>query len=181
MIYERFHILNCGFEIKWAIWSSQLWTQFKQLRKEAWKSQDFKGVQLLLFSFIFLSMKLGFLQKNLCRATFAAFISNPSSNPLKSWLFQASICNCLNCIHNCDDHSSLDYVRNVREWLASPCGTKFSKPKVCYYRSWGRKLDLTWRKPLSHTLSSTRQLFLKHDISSYWVNLGSKHWSNIVV
>ena len=25
-------------------WSSQLWTQFKQLRKEAWKSQDFNGV-----------------------------------------------------------------------------------------------------------------------------------------
>ena len=28
--------------------------------------------------------------------------------PLKSWLFQASIRNCLNCVHNCDDHSSLD-------------------------------------------------------------------------
>ena len=25
-------------------WSSQLWTQFKQLRLEAWKSQDFNGV-----------------------------------------------------------------------------------------------------------------------------------------
>jgi len=23
---------------------------------------------------------------------------------LKSWLFQASIRNCLNCVHNCDDH-----------------------------------------------------------------------------
>ena len=27
--------------------------------------------------------------------------------PLKSWLFQASLRNCLNCVHNCDD-SSLD-------------------------------------------------------------------------
>ena len=26
------------------LWSSQLWTQFKQLRLEAWKSQDFNGV-----------------------------------------------------------------------------------------------------------------------------------------
>ena len=26
------------------LWSSQWWTQFKQLRKEAWKSQDFNGV-----------------------------------------------------------------------------------------------------------------------------------------
>ena len=25
-------------------WSSQFWTQFKQLRTEAWKSQDFNGV-----------------------------------------------------------------------------------------------------------------------------------------
>ena len=25
------------------LWSSQLWTQFKQLRIEAWKSQDFNG------------------------------------------------------------------------------------------------------------------------------------------
>ena len=26
------------------LWSSQLWTQLKQLRIEAWKSQDFNGV-----------------------------------------------------------------------------------------------------------------------------------------
>ena len=26
------------------LWSSQLWTQFKQLRIEAWESQDFNGV-----------------------------------------------------------------------------------------------------------------------------------------
>ena len=30
------------------------------------------------------------------------------SNPIKSWLFQASIRNCLNCVHNCEDHSSLE-------------------------------------------------------------------------
>ena len=29
--------------------------------------------------------------------------------PLKSWLFQVSIHNCLNCVHNCDDHSLLDF------------------------------------------------------------------------
>ena len=26
-------------------------------------------------------------------------------------MFQASIRNCLNCVHNCDDHSSLEYVQ----------------------------------------------------------------------
>ena len=40
VIYEMFHILNCGFLKSSKLWSSQLWTQFKQLRKEAWKSQD---------------------------------------------------------------------------------------------------------------------------------------------
>ena len=28
-------------------------------------------------------------------------------NILKSWLSQASVCNSLNCVHNCDDHSLL--------------------------------------------------------------------------
>ena len=28
--------------------------------------------------------------------------------PLKPWLFQACIRNCVNCVHNCDDHSLLD-------------------------------------------------------------------------
>ena len=37
MIYEIHHILNCGCEIT-------AWTQFLQLRMEAWKIQDFNGV-----------------------------------------------------------------------------------------------------------------------------------------
>ena len=31
------------------------------------------------------------------------------SNPVKSWLFQPSIRNCLNCVHNCGDHGLLDF------------------------------------------------------------------------
>ena len=53
------------------LWSSQLWAQFLQLRREAWKIQDFNRVWTLL----------------------------------KSWLFQASLRNCKNCAHNCEDHS----------------------------------------------------------------------------
>ena len=34
--------------------------------------------------------------------------------PLKSWLFQASIRNCLNCVHKCDDHSLLDFKSAVQ-------------------------------------------------------------------
>ena len=45
MIYEMDHNL---YELRiWnqvKLWSSQLWTQFLQLREEAWKFQDFNGV-----------------------------------------------------------------------------------------------------------------------------------------
>ena len=34
--------------------------------------------------------------------------------PLKSWLFQASIRNCLNCVRNCEDHSLLDFKSAVQ-------------------------------------------------------------------
>ena len=37
------------------------------------------------------------------------FESRTLAEKLKSWLFQASIRNCLNCVHNCDDHSLLDF------------------------------------------------------------------------
>ena len=30
---------------------------------------------------------------------------------LSMYMFQASIRNCLNCVHNCDDHSSLEYIQ----------------------------------------------------------------------
>ena len=40
--------MNCGYEIKWSYDPrSYLWTQFLQLRKEAWKIQDFNGVWTL--------------------------------------------------------------------------------------------------------------------------------------
>ena len=67
------------------LWSSQLWTQFKQLRIAAWKTQDFNGV-------------------------WTPWKGSRVQTPLKSWLFQASIRNCLNCVHNCDDHSLLEFT-----------------------------------------------------------------------
>ena len=148
------------------VWSSQLWTQFKQLRTEAWKSQDFNGVwtcdlailvrrshQLSYeatdvgsWSFVssnepvkseceviyemFHILNCGFwnqvnydhrsyernLQMTSKIASWFSWLERRTGNarsrvqsPLKSWLFQASIRNCLNCVHNCDDHSSLDF------------------------------------------------------------------------
>ena len=34
--------------------------------------------------------------------------------PLKSWLFEASVRNCLNCVQNCDDHGLLDFKSAVQ-------------------------------------------------------------------
>ena len=34
--------------------------------------------------------------------------------PLKSWLFQASLRSCLNCVHNCDDHGLPDFKSTVQ-------------------------------------------------------------------
>ena len=44
MIYQMDHICELRIWNQVKLWSSQLWTQFLQLRREAWKIQDFNGV-----------------------------------------------------------------------------------------------------------------------------------------
>ena len=114
------------------LWSSPWWMQFKQLHIEAWKSQDFNGVwtrdltipvrrsnQLSYeandvgsWSFVYSNEPV----KNGCEVIYMkCFIYwTADLKPLKSWLFQAFIRNCLNCIHNCDDQSSLDFKSTVQ-------------------------------------------------------------------
>ena len=61
------------------------------------------------------------------------------SNPVrKSWLFQASIRSCLNCVRNCDDHSSLEILLS---WIK--CKRPGENSKLCL-QGWRRK----WNKPL---------------------------------
>ena len=67
--------IRCDTYLSSKLWSSQLWTQFKQLRIEAWKSQDFNGVW-----------------------TRDGFKRSRIQSPLKSWPFQASTRNCLNLL-----------------------------------------------------------------------------------
>ena len=45
------------FQVK--LWSSQLWTQFLQLRREAWKFQDFNGVWTTLTNWAMKPLTLG--------------------------------------------------------------------------------------------------------------------------
>ena len=75
------------------LWSSQLWTQFKQSRVEAWKGQDLNGVWT---------------------RDLAIPMRGRKQTPLKSWLFQASTRDCLNCVHNCEDHNLLDFKSAVQ-------------------------------------------------------------------
>ena len=69
------------------LWSSQLWTQFLQLRKEAWKIHNFNDPR---------SYERNFWVMNAISRV---------QTPLKSWIFQASLRNCKNCVHNCEYHS----------------------------------------------------------------------------
>ena len=145
-------------------WSSQLWTQFKQLRIEAWKSQDFNGVwtrdfaipvrrsnqlsyeatnqlsyettshpfftgslQLTNDQLHFTSIPHGLIRTHKWPAPnvsgFIAQLVRAShryrevlgSNPVEVLTFSGfCIRNCLNCVHNCDDHSLLDFKSAVQ-------------------------------------------------------------------
>ena len=58
--------------------------------------------------------------------------------PLKSWLFKASMRNCLNCVHNCDDHSLLDsswHCSFLKHWLQAS-----SSPVSCMWHFQGQLL-----------------------------------------
>ena len=43
-------------------------------------------------------------------------VMNANQTPLKSSIFQASIRNCINCVHNCADHSLFEY-ENYNKYL----------------------------------------------------------------
>ena len=113
------------------LWSSQL----LQLRREAWKIQDFNGVwtrdlaipvrrsnQLSyeatdVGSWSFVVIPHGNIRTHKWPApNVSGFIAQlvrashryrevTGSNPLKFWIFQASLRNYKNCVHSCEDHS----------------------------------------------------------------------------
>ena len=84
------------------LWSSQLWTQFLQLRIEAWKIQDFNGVWTCEWPAPKVSGFIAQLGTGIARSRV--------QTPLKSWIFQASIRNCKNLVSNCENHSLLDFT-----------------------------------------------------------------------
>ena len=96
--------------------------------------------------------------------------------PLKSWLFQASIHNCLNCVHNCDDHSSLDsksavqYMKHfIYHFTANTAGHETGKNDLWYV------LLALFGKRTIHKESATRSVIteLENYLNRPWDNLPS--------
>ena len=99
------------------LWSSQLWTQFKQLRIEAWKSQDFSGVWTCdLLIPVRRSNQLSYVSGFIAQLVTAShrYREVTGSNPVE---VQAFIRNCLNCVHNGDDQSLLELYVFTRKDL----------------------------------------------------------------
>ena len=107
------------------LWSSQLWTQFKQFRIEAWKSQDFNGVwtrdltipvrrsnqlsyeatDVESWSFVSSNEPV----KNRCEVIYEMFYILNCGFEIKWAMIIAVI-----VVYNCDDHSSLDFKSAVQ-------------------------------------------------------------------
>ena len=105
-------------------WSSQLWSQFLQLRKEAWKKiQDFNGAW---------TRDLAIPSHRYREVT--------GSSPVEvlNFFFQASLRNCKNCDHNCEDHSSFEVFFIVTCFLPVILGWRWNKFcfSFCWCTSW---------------------------------------------
>ena len=96
----RLQVDPCKNILKMTKWSSQ-WTQFMQLRKEAWKKKN-SGLQrgmnpwprdtgAMLYQLSYEATDVG------SRSIVGSYV------PVKEFFFQASLRNCINCVH-CDDH-----------------------------------------------------------------------------
>jgi len=67
---------------------------------------------------------------------------------LKSWLFQASTRNCLNCVHNCDDHSSLDIYFSFRFKLLAFTVKISHTPRISFSLTWVWCKLLPWQQTI---------------------------------
>jgi len=83
---------------------------------------------------------------------------------LKSLLFQASIRNCLNCVHNCNDHSSLDYFFLITSVV-------FGGKELIFATTFSF-LTLLWLQIHTQKVVLTCNFLMKTDI---WLNTSMKN------
>ena len=84
MIYMKWIIYELRIRNQVKLWSSHLWTQFLQLRKEAWKIKELNGVWT----------------RDLAIPVRRSNQLSYETTDVGSWSFV-----CKNCLHNCKDHS----------------------------------------------------------------------------
>ena len=78
--------------------------------------------------------------------------------PLKSWLFQSSVRNCLNCVQNCDDHGLLDFKSEVQ----------YMKHFIYHFTSILHGLIRTHKWPAANVSGFIAQLTMLKDKKICW-------------
>ena len=99
LIYEINQLWTA--EMKWK-WSSQ-WTQFMQLRKEAWKNSGLQRDGNIWTHNWPAPNVCGFIAQLVEHRTGNREVTGSNPIEVMNFFFQASLRNCVNCIH-CDDH-----------------------------------------------------------------------------
>ena len=167
--------MNCGNEMKMKKWSSQ-WTQFIQLRKGAWKKNSGlqrglnpwprdTGAMLYQLSYeatdvgsrsivgSYVPVKEVSVNDIWNNSYIAAVIARTRvQTPLKSWIFfQASLRNCINCVH-CDDHFFIFIINySFRSTFGMAMYDYTLKTKESWI--WGSRLKLNHNDhPNTHSL-----------------------------
>ena len=122
-------ILNCGFEIKWAMIlavTNAIWAiAYRGLKKSELQRRPQFNIwnisYITSYPFFVGLLELTNDQLSSSVASLLSWLERRTSiarsrilTPLKFWLFQASIRNCLNCVHNWDNHSSLVFKSAVQ-------------------------------------------------------------------
>ena len=118
-------------------WSSQLYTQLKQLRKKAWKKKsglngirthdlyDTGAVQWIFIYSLSSHLLKGYITNShndqlpvgltaQLEEHCTGIAEVMGSNPVQAWIFfRLSFRNCLSCVCNCDDHSLIHFIDSV--------------------------------------------------------------------
>ena len=124
VIYEIVHILNCG----------RIWNQISYLISNT-QFHTWNFSYITSHSFPTGSLELTNDKLPTSVASYLSWLERRTGiavqTPLKSWLFQASIRNCLICVHSCDDHRLLYIVFQVQaqcpkytKWLHATPGAR---------------------------------------------------------
>ena len=126
-------------------WPSQLWSQFLQLRKEAWKKFR-TSMGLFISSYLSreqMNPKLTCSQRQWLHSSVGRashrYREVTGLSPVEVLnFFQASLRNCKNCDHNCEDHSSFDFISAVHIWFISYASFIF----ISFTGTYEPKIDL---------------------------------------